>query len=79
MHLCYVNEAGSTGKNLEDRQQPIFVRACSFQQSEASGRWELNVVRFVDLDPSRDDDVYNCIMVSNTNQKVEDQPTTCLD
>jgi hypothetical protein len=24
---CYVDEAGSTGKNLEDRQQPVFVMA----------------------------------------------------
>jgi hypothetical protein len=35
---------------------------------------------FVDLDPGLDDDgVYNCIMVSNTNQKVEAQPTTCVN
>jgi uncharacterized protein DUF3800 len=27
VHLCYVDEAGSTGKNLKDKQQPIFVMA----------------------------------------------------
>lgn len=27
MHLCYVDEAGSTGKNLKDKQQPVFVMA----------------------------------------------------
>jgi hypothetical protein len=34
---------------------------------------------FVDLDPAGGDETYNCIMVSNTNQKVESQPTTCVD
>jgi len=27
MHLCYVDEAGTTGKNLDDPQQPVFVMA----------------------------------------------------
>jgi hypothetical protein len=27
VHLCYVDEAGTTGKNLEDPQQPVFAMA----------------------------------------------------
>ena len=27
MHLCYIDETGSSGKNLADRQQPIFAMA----------------------------------------------------
>jgi len=46
-----------------------------FQVAGSSGWYP-----FVDLDPAGDDDgTYNCIMVSNTNQKVEDQTTTCVD
>ncbi len=35
---------------------------------------------FVDLDPAGDDDPdFNCIMISQTNQKVEKQAQTCVD
>ena len=27
MHLCYIDEAGSTGKDLANVQQPVFVMA----------------------------------------------------
>jgi hypothetical protein len=42
MHLCYVDEAGSTGKNFKDRQQPIFVMAGLLVSDE---RWPGGALR----------------------------------
>jgi len=47
MHLCYVDEAGSTGKNLEDRQQPIFVMAGLLVSDEKWRKTEGEVRRIV--------------------------------
>jgi hypothetical protein len=47
MHLCYVDEAGSAGKNLEDRQQPIFVMAGLLVSDEKWRKTEGEIRRIV--------------------------------
>lgn len=47
MHLCYVDEAGSTGKNLEDRQQPVFVMAGLLVSDEKWRKTESEIRRIV--------------------------------
>src|SRR5215204_164860 len=37
VHLCYIDEAGSSGKNLADKQQPVFAMAGILVSDE---RWK---------------------------------------
>jgi hypothetical protein len=47
MHLCYVDEAGSTGKNLKDGQQPVFVMAGLLVSDEKWRKTEGEIRRIV--------------------------------
>jgi hypothetical protein len=47
VHLCYVDEAGTTGKNLEDRQQPIFAMAGLLVSDEKWRKTESEVRRVI--------------------------------
>jgi hypothetical protein len=47
MHLCYVDESGSTGKDLRNRQQPVFVMAGILVSDEKWRKTERSVMDLV--------------------------------
>lgn len=48
MHLCYVDEAGATGKNLSDPNQPVFVMAGLLVSDEKWRKTESEIRRVID-------------------------------
>ena len=68
MHLCYVDEAGSTGKNLGDEQQPVFVMAGLLVSDERWRKTESEIRRITEAafqgDLPSDFELHACELLS---------------